>query len=161
MLFFFFCFCFVFKVIAFVLCSFIKSQYSVEPALYRCFCIGGAGLLNTFSFFEFVLMRLLIPLGRFLMIAGGWLLCLLMYDKLLFCFRYGLNRLFLRSRVTSRKSFDFLFAWMVIFNPLCWNILLISCFIVSTCFGGRLQVARLLSLYRPTFMSRCINRDSK
>ena len=55
-------------------------------------------------------MRLLIPLGRFLMIAGGWLLCSLMYNKLLFCFRYGLYILFLRSRVTSRKSVDFLFA---------------------------------------------------
>ena len=141
-----FCFCFIFVVSALVLCSVIESQQSAEPTPSQCFCKGGAGQSKHC---RSVSLWLLIRLGRFLMKAGGWLLCLLM-NNTLFCFRYGLYRLLLRSRVTFRKSVDFLFVWIVIFKPLCLNMLLISCFIVSACFGGRLQVARPSSLYRPT-----------
>ena len=66
-------------------------------------------------------MRCLIvtmPLGIFLMMVRGWLLCLCKYMGVLFGFMYGLCSPVMKSIVMLRKSIVLRFASIVIFSLL-------------------------------------------
>ena len=69
---------------------------------------------------------LLMLSGMFLMMFGGWLLCLCTYRGVLFGFIYGLCSPVFKFIVMSRKSIIFLFASIVILRLFSLNVLQIS-----------------------------------
>ena len=61
-------------------------RFVLYPFFFRASVYGGRASLNIWAFLELVDRRLSMLFGRFLIIEGGWLLCLWIYVKLLFGF---------------------------------------------------------------------------
>ena len=91
---------------------------------------------------------LLILSVMFLMMFGGWLLCLCSYRGVLFGFVYGLCSSVFKSIVMSKKSTIFRLASIVILILFSLKILKISFLIFSVCLGVLSHSASPSPLYR-------------
>ena len=88
-------------------------------------------------------------IGMFFVIDGGWLRSMFTYNGVLFGFVYGSCVPLFRSNVTSRKYKIFLFASMVIFNPLSVKTLQIFFLMFSTRLGDSRNAPKPSSRYIP------------
>ena len=97
--------CFLFALWVFVLsCGALNSNLWLCPLFLSASWYGCAALLNIALFDEIADSLLLMFSGMFLMMLGGWLLCLCTYSGVLFGFMYGLCSPVRKSIVMSRKS---------------------------------------------------------
>ena len=116
--------------------------------------------MNMFSLDEMIDNLLLMLSGMFLMVFGGWLLCLCTYRDVLFGFVYGLCSPVFKSIVMSRKSTIFRLALIVILRLFSLKILKISFLMFSVCLGVLSHSASPSSLYRPMFIPSCSSCES-
>ena len=132
------------------------------PLLLSASWYSGVAFLKMVSVEDTFESRLFILSGIFLMMVGGWLLCLLTYSGLLFGFMNGEYDPVDRFIVMSRKLIDVLLASIVIRKLLLAKIVHIFFLMSSICRAVLLQqIARPSSLYSPILMPRSCSCDKR
>ena len=127
-----FLFCFLFALWVFVLsCGALNSNLWLYLIFSSASWYGCAALLNMALFDEIAVSLLLMFSDMFLMMFGGWLLCLCAYSGVLFGFMYGLRLPVCKSIVMWRKSAVFRLVSIVIFSLLSLNTFKMSCLILN------------------------------